>query len=153
MVKFRLISLLALGLLSTACSSVFDKHVEYSVVEPDTYPVLRAVGYAPLKAQPGDSETERMLMAIKASKIEAYRELAEQVYGQKLGSNLTVKGAVTQNDVLRGQVQGMIRGAKVVKSYAVGDVYTTELELDMKRVFDLYITEIKPRKVKRVTYY
>ncbi|WMN59355.1 LPP20 family lipoprotein [Pseudoalteromonas xiamenensis] len=153
MSKLNLLCALCAALLLTACSTFFDKHIEYGYVEPDNYPVLKGIGYAPLSTQPGDSETEKMLMAIKASKLEAFRELAEQVYGHKVASNLTVQGAVAQNDQLQGQVQGIIRGAKVVKAYAVGDVYTTEVELDMKRVFDLYITEIKPRKVKRVTYY
>ncbi|MCG7563740.1 LPP20 family lipoprotein [Pseudoalteromonas sp. McH1-42] len=135
------------------CSSIIDKHVEYSYVKPNSYPVLKAVGYAPLSSQPGSSESEKMLMAIKVSKLEAYRELAEQVYGHRLSASTTVQGAVAQNDGLRSQVQGLIRGAKVMKSYAVGDIYTTELELDMKRVYDLYIGEVKPRKVERVTYY
>ena len=135
------------------CSSVFDKHVQYKYVEPDSYPVLKAVGYAPISAQPGDNDTQRSLMALKASKLEAYRELAEQVYGQKITAGTTVKGSVAQNDQLQSQVQGVIKGAQVIKSYPVGDSYATELRLDMKRVHDLYIGEIKPREVKKVTYY
>ena len=135
------------------CSSVFDKHVQYNYVEPDSYPVLKAVGYAPISAQPGDNDTQRSLMALKASKLEAYRELAEQVYGQKITAGTTVKGSVAQNDQLQSQVQGIIKGAQVIKSYPVGDSYATELRLDMKRVHDLYIGEIKPREVKKVTYY
>jgi hypothetical protein len=135
------------------CSSVFDKHVQYNYVEPDSYPVLKAVGYAPISAQPGDNDTQRSLMALKASKLEAYRELAEQVYGQKITAGTTVKGSVAQNDQLQSQVQGIIKGAQIIKSYPVGDSYATELRLDMKRVHDLYIGEIKPREVKKVTYY
>lgn len=151
--KLKLACFLALSFSLSGCSSVFDKHIEYGYVEPDNYPVLKGIGYAPLSSQPGESDTEKMLMAIKASKLEAFRELAEQVYGHKVASNLTVHDAIAKNDQLQGQVMGVIRGAKVIKSYAVGDVYATEVELDMKRVFDLYVTEIKPRKVKRVTYY
>ncbi|MDK1287413.1 LPP20 family lipoprotein [Pseudoalteromonas umbrosa] len=135
------------------CSSIIDKHVEYSHVQPDNYPVLKAIGYAPLDAQPGATDSEKMLMAIKVSKLEAYRELAEQVYGHQLNATTTVRGVVAQNDGLRSQVQGVIRGARVLKSYAVGDIYTTELELDMKTVYDLYIGQVKPKKIKRVTYY
>ncbi|MGB1291819.1 MAG: LPP20 family lipoprotein [Pseudoalteromonas sp.] len=135
------------------CSSVFDKHVQYKYVEPDSYPVLKAIGYAPISAQPGNNDTQRSLMALKASKLEAYRELAEQVYGQKITAGTTVKGSIAQNDQLQSQVQGIIKGAQVIKSYPVGDSYATELRLDMKRVHDLYIGEIKPREVKKVTYY
>lgn len=141
----------SLGLVG--CSSIFDKHVEYKYIEPDNYPILKAVGYAPISAQQGENQTQRSLMAIKASKLEAYRELAEQVYGQKITAGTTVQGSIAQNDRLQSQVQGIIKGAQVIKSYAVGDTYATELQLDMKRVHDLYIGEIKPREVKKVTYY
>jgi hypothetical protein len=143
--------LASLGL--AGCSSIFDKHVEYKYIEPDNYPILKAVGYAPISAQPGDNQSQRSLMAIKASKLEAYRELAEQVYGQKITAGTTVRGSIAQNDQLQSQVQGIIKGAQVIKSYVVGDTYATELQLDMKRVHDLYIGEIKPREVKKVTYY
>ncbi len=137
----------------TGCSSIFDKHVEYRYVEPDNYPVLKAIGYAPISAQPSSNESQRTLLAIKASKLEAYRELAEQVYGQKISAGTTVQNSIAQNDQLQSQVLGVIKGAQVIKTYAVGDTYATELQLDMKRVYDLYIGEIKPREVKKVTYY
>jgi hypothetical protein len=137
----------------TGCSSLFDKHVQYSYTEPDNYPVLKAIGYAPISLQPGVNESQKQLMAIKASKLEAYRELTEQVYGQKITAQTSVAGSVAQNDVLESKVQGLIKGAQVVKTYAVGDTYATELQLNMKRVHDLYIGEIKQREVKKVTYY
>ncbi len=146
-------SLMTCSILLSGCSSVFDKHIEYTYEEPDYYPVLRAVGYAPLSSQPGETDAQKMLMAIKVSKLEAYRELAEQVHGQKLTSTMTVKGAVAQTDGLSSKVGGLIKGAKIVKTYSVGDTYATELELDMKKVHELYISAIKPRKVKRVIYY
>ena len=136
----------------SGCSSLVDKHIEYETVQPETFPVLRAVGYAPLSAQPGKTAGEKQLMAIKVSKLEAYRELAEQLYGQNLTSTIMVKGAIAQNDGLKSQVNGLVRGAKVLKSYAVGDTYATELELDMKRVYDLYITQVKPQKIKKISY-
>tara|TARA_Y100000588_G_scaffold139598_1_gene153488 strand:+ start:45462 stop:45878 length:417 start_codon:yes stop_codon:yes gene_type:complete len=135
------------------CSSVFDKHVEYAIEQPDNYPILRAIGYAPIAPQPGESAQQKSLMAMKASKIEAYRELAEQVYGQQMQGQTTVANAIAGDDVLQARVQGVIRGARVKRSYVVGDSYATELELDMKLVHDLYITQSKPRKVKKVTYY
>ena len=90
---------------------------------------------------------------MKASKLEAYRELAEQVYGQKVDAQTSVQGMVASNDSLKVRVQGVVRGAKVVKSYAVGDTYATEVELDMKLVHDLYVGQTRPRSVKKVTYF
>nr|WP_193987637.1 LPP20 family lipoprotein [Lelliottia steviae] len=144
---------LAACIALSGCSSIFDKHVEYTYIEPDDYPILKAVGYAPISAQPSDNNSQRTLLAIKASKLEAYRELAEQVYGQKISAGTTVQNSIAHNDQLQSKVQGVIKGAQVIKTYAVGDTYATELQLDMKRVHDLYIGEIKPREVKKVTYY
>ncbi|ATC95556.1 LPP20 family lipoprotein [Pseudoalteromonas tunicata] len=137
----------------SGCAQLFDKHIEYAYQQPDSFPVLKAVGYAPISLQPGKSEQQKSILAIKASKLEAYRELAEQVYGQKITASTSVRAMVASNDSLNAQVNGVVRGAKVVKSYAVGDTYATELELDMKLVYDLYIGEVKPRSVKKVTYY
>ncbi|MGB5791185.1 MAG: LPP20 family lipoprotein [Pseudoalteromonas nigrifaciens] len=146
--------LITLGCITlSGCSNMFDKHVEYKYVEPNNYPVLKAVGYAPISLQSGVNKSQKQLMAIKASKLEAYRELAEQVYGQQVTAGTTVAGSIAQDDYLQSKVQGIIKGAQVIKAYAVDDTYITELELNMKRVHDLYIGEIKPREVKKVTYY
>ena len=141
-------------MLTAGCSSLINKHVEWETVEPDSYPVLRAVGYAPIDSQNGDSETAKMLLAIKASKLEAYRELAEQVYGQRVEGAQTLQSMILQDSNLQASVQGVIRGAKVVKSYAVGeDTYATELELDFQQVYDIYVTTAKPKRIKDVKYY
>jgi hypothetical protein len=151
----RAISLLiTLGCLAlSGCSSIFDKHVEYKYIEPANYPVLKAIGYAPISLQSGASDSQKQLMAIKASKLEAYRELTEQVYGQQISAETNIEGAIAQSDYLKSKVQGIIKGAQVIKTYAVDDTYVTELELNMRRVHDLYIGEIKPREVKKITYY
>lgn len=138
----------------TGCSSLFDKHVEWETVEPENYPVIFAVGYAPISIQKGASESSKMLMALKASKLDAYRELTEQVYGQKVDSGQSLASLVMQNTRLDSSVQGVIRGAKVVKSYPVGDdTYATELELDFKLVNDIYLSTARPKRVKKVNYY
>lgn len=143
-----------LSVCLSGCSSLFNKHVEWETVAPETYPVISAVGYAPISVQNGASESSRMLMALKASKLDAYRELTEQVYGQKVDSGQSLSSLVIQNTRLDSSVQGVIRGAKVVKSYPVGnDTYATELELDFKLVNDLYLSTARPKRVKKVHYY
>lgn len=146
------ISALLLTLLP-GCSFVADRHVEWETVEPERFPVLKAVGYAPLSQQPGATEQERMLMAMKASKLEAYRELAEQVYGQRIDAKANMQQMMVGNDQLNSSVSGIIRGARVVKTYPVGDVYATELELDFKQVYDLYLNSQPARRIKNVKYY
>ena len=147
------LTIIGVGNLS-GCSLLVDKHVEWETVEPESYPVLKAVGYAPINSQRGDNDTVKMLMAIKASKLEAYRELAEQVYGQRIEGSQSLSSLVVSNESLKASVEGVIRGAEVVKSYPVGeDTYATELSLDMQRVYDIYLTTAKPRRIKDIKYY
>jgi len=145
--------LIGMSLFLTACSSFLDKHVVWEYEKPDSYPVLRAVGYAPVSAQPGDDPQIKNIMAMRASKLDAYRELAEQVYGHQVQGRSEMKNLITADDKLRSKVEGVIRGARVVKTYPVGDTYATELELDMKLVYDLYRINTRPRKIKKVEYY
>ncbi|ABG41612.1 protein of unknown function DUF400 [Paraglaciecola sp. T6c] len=152
--KILSMTLLGLSLMLGGCSSVFDKQVEWEVVEPQDYPVLSAIGYAPIKGQRGNSDSTKMLMAIKASKLDAYRELTEQVYGQKVDGSQTLSNFLLSDERLSSSVQGVIRGARVIKSYPVGDdLYATELELDFKRVYDIYLSTARPKRVKDVHYY
>lgn len=141
------------AIVLSACSSVFDKHVEWQNVKPEKFPVLTAIGQAPISLQNSQNETQRMLMAIKASKIAAYAELAEQVYGQSIDGNTTMSNLVVNNQQLKASVQGIIRGAKVVKSYPVGDSYTTELSLDFKDVYEIYNATSNRKEIKHISYY
>lgn len=140
-------------LLITGCSSLLDKHVVWEYEEPESFPVLRAIGYAPINSQPGDSKEIKSIMAMKASKLEAYRELAEQVYGRQVKGSSNLSNMIATDDKLRAKVQGVIRGAKIVKSYPVGNTYATELELDMKLVQSLYKINTRSRNIKKVNYY
>ncbi|HBY85237.1 MAG TPA: flagellar biosynthesis protein FlgP, partial [Colwellia sp.] len=98
-------------------------------------------------------ETQRMLMAIKASKIAAYAELAEQVYGQQVSSKVTMADLLIEDQQLTASIQGIIRGAKVVKSYPVGDVYTTELQLNFEDVYNIYQANQNRKEIKEVTHF
>jgi len=146
---FAVISLLVIS----SCSSVYDKHVQWQAIEPEVFPIIRGIGYAPISLQKSEHKTQRMLMAIKASKIAAYSELAEQVYGQQVSSKTTMADMIIQNQQLASSVQGLIRGAKVVKSYPVGDTYTTELQLDFKDVYAIYQASLNRKEIKEVQYF
>ena len=147
-------AILGASVLLASCSSMFSKHIEWEVLEPESYPILSAVGYAPISAQRGQNEATKMLMALKASKLDAYRELTEQVYGQKLDGEQSLANLVINNTQLSSSVRGIIRGARVVKSYPVGDdTYATELELDFAHVHDIYLSTARPKRMKQVRYY
>ena len=88
------------------------------------------VGYAVIDAQPGDSPEEKRLMAIKASKLEAYKSLAEQIYGQYLESRSTLSNLRLNDEEIISRVEGLIVGARVVSIKPIaGDSYETVLEL------------------------
>ncbi len=149
----RSIFLVGVLTFTSACSLVYDKHVQWQTVKPEVFPVLHATGFAPISLQKSPHDTQRMLMAIKASKIAAYAELAEQVYGQQIQGKVTMADLLIEDQNLMASVQGIIRGAKVVKSYPVGDIYTTELQLNFEDVYNIYQANQNRKEVKDVTHF
>ena len=104
-----------------------------------TYPTLTATGYAVVSTQPGQNIEQRRLMAIRAARMSAMRELAEQIHGLKVDSNTTVIDLMVQNDTFRGIVSGVIRGARTVRINPTGsDTYETVLEIDQDMVAYLF---------------
>ena len=144
---------LVCGLLLSGCSPLFNRHVEYDDVKPEAFPVLRAVGYAPISPQQGTDPQVKMLQAMKASKLDAYKELTEMVYGQKIDAKNQLQDMVLQDERLSASVRGVISGARVVKTYALDDVYVTELELDFEQVYHLYQNTRPRQTIKSVKYY
>tara|TARA_B100000686_G_scaffold354482_1_gene465008 strand:+ start:1496 stop:1996 length:501 start_codon:yes stop_codon:yes gene_type:complete len=104
-----------------------------------TFPTLTATGYAVVSTQPGQSLEQKRLMAIRAARMSAMRELAEQIHGLKVDSNTTVIDLMVQNDTFRGIVSGVIRGARTVRINPTGsDTYETVLEIDQDMVAYLF---------------
>ena len=94
-------------------------------------PTITGMGYASISSQPAKSSNQRRLMAIRAARLEAMRNLTEQVHGLKINSRTTIIDAIVQNDSLRATVEGTILGARTVRINPVGsDTYEVVLELD-----------------------
>ena len=91
-----------------AINDVLDASVE-------EIPTISAVGYAVVSSQPGRSENQRRLMAIRSARMAAMRDLAEQIQGLNVGGNITVIDIMVQNDTYRCVVAGTIRGARTVR--------------------------------------
>ncbi len=128
-------SSLAILLLIACTPRTQIQQVEWTYQPPSDFTIVNAVGYAPISQQRGSDLATKQLRAMKASKLDAYRELSEQVYGQRIDSSATVSDLVLGNERLAASVAGVIRGAKVVKSYSLDDVYVTELQLDFRDVY------------------
>jgi len=101
-------------------------------------PTLTAVGYAVVSSQPGKSDAQKRLMAIRSARMAAMRDLAEQIHGLKVDSSTTVIDLMVQNDTFRGVVSGTIRGARTVRINPTGsDTYEIVLEIDREMISHL----------------
>ena len=100
--------------------------------------ILTATGYAVVSVQGSKNPAQQRLMAIRASKLDAFRSLTEQVYGQQLDASSTVADMVMVNDTFRTKVEGVIYGSQLVSITPVGeDTSETTLSLDKEVVQDL----------------
>lgn len=111
-----------------------------SMIEPliEKRETLVATGYAVISVQKHNNPAQQRLLAIRASKLDAYRALTEQVYGQYLDSTTTVADMTVMSDTFRAKVEGVIYGAVLVSITPVGeDTYETSLSLDSSVVNDL----------------
>ncbi|MEN9330816.1 MAG: hypothetical protein RLZZ484_2004 [Pseudomonadota bacterium] len=108
-----------------------------------------ATGYAVISVQNHKNPAQQRLLAIRASKLDAYRSLTEQVYGQQLDATTTVADMTVMNDTFRTRVEGVIYGAQLVSITPVGeDTYETTMSLDRAVVQDLrslYLSQIATR--------
>ena len=121
----------AIGL--QACSSTLieeDNIVEepeafFQPVEQEIDPiapmVLRVVGYGAVNTASKKSTVQKRLMAIRASKMDAYRSMAERVYGTAIQGSTTVRDMVVQNDRFRAYVETYMHGARVVSTDVLPD--------------------------------
>jgi len=99
---------------------------------------LTATGYAVVSVQNHRNPAQQRLMAIRASKLDAYRALTEQVYGQQIDATSTVADMTVTSDSFRAKVEGVIYGAVLVSITPGGeDTYETTLSLDKSVVQDL----------------
>jgi len=90
-------------------------------VDPIAPMVLRVVGYGAMDESQSKTQVQRRLMAIRASKMDAYRAMAERVYGTSIQGSTTVKDMVVQNDRFRTYVETYMHGARVVSSDLMPD--------------------------------
>lgn len=99
--------------------------------------VFRAVGYgAPAQQQGHVSAAQRDLLARRASTLDAYRSLAERVYGTRLSGNSSIQNLAAEDDRLRAYLDATIMGARVVAQNRIEHgVYETVVELVLDEGF------------------
>lgn len=115
-------------MLLTACQPITQIRSEDMVT---------AVGTASISSQRGETLEEKQFRAMRASKLEAYKELSEQIYGIRVSGLTQVDDQQLGQDRTHGAVDGIIRAAEVVASYKVGDSYVTELQLNLRKMKEM----------------
>jgi len=60
-------------------------------------------------------------MAMRAAQVDAYRKLVEVANGVRVDSTTTVRDYAVESDVIRTQIEGLVRGARIVKTEYLSD--------------------------------
>ncbi len=104
----------------------------------DRRDAIIGTGYAVIGVQNNKNAPQQRILAIRAAKIDAYRSLAEQVYGLYLDANTTVSEQTVLSDTFRTRVEGVIYGATITSINPLNnDTYEVTLSLDRSAVNDL----------------
>jgi len=134
--KFMLLMICVLNLVG--CNWYIPYSDEYSGINSLAQGgLIEATGYSVIHSHSG-SEPQQRLMAIKAARLDAFRQLAEVVYGTYIDSNTTISDLTIEDDVFRARVEGVIYGAEVIKIEPISDdTYAATLGLPRPIVEDL----------------
>ncbi|RJP82020.1 MAG: hypothetical protein C4522_04715 [Desulfobacteraceae bacterium] len=109
--------------------------------------LIRAVGVgAPPEQYYGKPEARPM--ALRAAKMDAYRNILEVIQGVRIESSTTVKNFMMADDSISAQVSGMVRGAQVAKQEYMSDgTVEVTLEMNLKGGFAQLVL---PQDIKQV---
>ena len=86
-------------------------------------------------------------MALRAAKLDAYRNILEVVRGVRINSTTVVRDYAVESDVIMSKVEGMVQGAEVVKKEYLSDgTVEITLQMDLRGGFSQLVLpeEIKP---------
>jgi hypothetical protein len=109
--------------------------------------LIRAIGIgAPPENYYGKPEARPM--ALRAAKMDAYRNILEVIQGVRIQSSTTVKNFMMADDSISAQVSGMVRGAQVAKQEYMSDgTVEVTLEMNLKGGFAQLVL---PEDIKQV---
>ena len=118
---------------NAAAKSVVEvqKSVKRLPVKVVEIPTITGVGFSAVSIQPGKNLNQKRIMAIKAARLDALRQLTEQIHGIQLTGSTKIAEAIVQSDTLRADIQGVILGARTVKiEPSSSDTYEVVVEID-----------------------
>lgn len=87
---------------------------------------------APAKDKPA---AQGKLLAKRAAEMDARRALLEQIKGVKIDSRTYVKDYLTQNDSIRSEIDGLVKGAQILTTRFNDDgTVEVDIRIDLKKV-------------------
>ncbi|SFM68835.1 hypothetical protein SAMN05421721_12330 [Ectothiorhodospira mobilis] len=102
---------------------------------------LRVSGRGAVVPDVTQTQAQQKLMAMRASRMDAYRNLAERLYGIELEGSTTVRQMAARHDTVRSFINRHVAGARVVETVLMDDnIYQTTLELTVGRRFYSCVT-------------
>ncbi|MGZ8158186.1 MAG: LPP20 family lipoprotein [Methylobacter sp.] len=124
---------LTISLLMTACTTAKAPPTAFL-----PHKTISAIGYGTVEKSDRYSRSQIKLMAMRASKMDAYRSLAEQLNGIQLRGNTAVENMQVTHDSYQVYLNAYLRGARVKRTSAIGsdiyagdDTFETVVELDL----------------------
>lgn len=87
-------------------------------------------------------------MALRAAQLDAYRNLLEVTRGVRVDSTTVVRDSMVESDVIRSQVEGMVKGAQTIKKEYLSDG-TVEVTMAMD-LHGGFAQLILPKDIKQV---
>ncbi|MCZ2722137.1 LPP20 family lipoprotein [Marinomonas sp. 15G1-11] len=98
--------------------------------------IINATGYSAPISNKKFSKSQAKLLSLRGSKLDAYRNLSERVYGLKINGTSTLSNMMTQNDELRTFVDAYLVGAKVISQRELDDgSFETVVEMALQENF------------------
>jgi len=122
---------LILLLLFTAIQACTPTPKKIAKTQP-AIQVLTAIGYGTSAPLTHYTSEQKRLMSMRASRMDAYRNLAEQIYGVHINGQSSVSDMVLKNDSYRTYINTFLQGAKVRSITAVSsNTYETVIEIKL----------------------
>ena len=93
-------------------------------------PSYTAIGYGAMDSYKDHTPSEQRLLAIRAARMDAYRNLAEELAGLRIRGSTHMRATKVDEDSYRSYVDALVRGAKLKTITPRPDgIYEVELEL------------------------